>query len=140
MNGFYERILIIDLDGQESSIESLPDDIYRRYLGGKGLGTYLLSHYNPVGVDPMEPGNCLIFCTGPITGSAIWGSCRYGVFTKSPQTGFFSEAYSGGKTPEAIDATGFDAIILRGRCKKPVVLEITPNGAVFRLAEPVQVP
>jgi aldehyde:ferredoxin oxidoreductase len=131
MKGFYERILIVDLNEQESSIESLPEDIYRKYLGGKGLGTFLLSRYNPIGIDPMEPGNCLIFCTGPITGSPIWGSCRYGVFTKSPQTGFYSEAYSGGKTPEAIDATGFDAIILTGRSEKPVVLEINPDGAVF---------
>jgi aldehyde:ferredoxin oxidoreductase len=131
MKGFYERILIVDLNEQESSIESLPEDIYRKYLGGKGLGTYLLSRYNPVGIDPMEPGNCLIFCTGPINGSPIWGSCRYGVFTKSPQTGFYSEAYSGGKTPEAIDATGFDAIILRGRCEKPAVLEINPDGTAF---------
>jgi aldehyde:ferredoxin oxidoreductase len=131
MKGFYERILIVDLNGQKSSIASLPDDISRKYLGGKGLGTYLLSRHNPEGIDPMDPENCLIFATGPITGSSIWGSCRYGVFTKSPQTGFYSEAYSGGKTPEAIDATGFDAIIVRGRCEKPAVLEITPEGAAF---------
>jgi len=131
MKGFYKRILIADLNDRKSAIESLPDSVYEKYLGGKGLGTYLLSQHNPRGVDPLDSGNCLIFCNGPITGSSIWGSSRYGVFTKSPLTGFYSEAYSGGKVPEAIDATGFDAVVLTGTSEKPIVMEISPDGAVF---------
>jgi aldehyde:ferredoxin oxidoreductase len=73
----------------------------------------------------------MIFATGPATGTAVWGACRYGVYTKSPQTGFYSESYSGGKAPEAIDRTGFDAIIIQGKCQKPTVLGIHPEGAEF---------
>ena len=61
----------------------------------------------------------------------MWGGSRYGVYTKSPLTGFYAESYSGGKVPEAIDSTGFDAIILSGRSKTPTVLTITPEGAQF---------
>jgi aldehyde:ferredoxin oxidoreductase len=131
MKGFYGRILKIDLDKKKFNIETVSDDIYDRYLGGKGLASYLLYELNPPNVDPLAPENCLIFATGPVSGSSIWGSCRYGVFTKSPQTGFFSESYSGGRVPEAIDATGYDAIVIQGRCTFPTVMGIYPEGVDF---------
>ena len=131
MSGHYGKILKIDLTDGQFQTQTVPEDIYTRYIGGKGLASYLLYELNPPGVDPLHPDNCLIFATGPITGSKIWGSSRYGVFTKSPQTGLYSESYSGGKVPEAIDATGYDAIVIQGASSKPVVLEITPQGVVF---------
>ncbi len=131
MKGFYGRVLYIDLGRKHVEIKRPGDKIYQTYLGGKGLGTWLLHKHNPPGVDPLSPENCLIFATGPITQSIIWGSSRYGVFTKSPQTGFYSESYSGGKAPEAMDAAGFDAVVLRGACEAPTVLSIHPDGAVF---------
>lgn len=131
MKGFYGRILIVDLTKRSFQIEELPDEIPTRYLGGKGLGSYLLYHRNPQGVDPLSPDNCLIFATGPAMGSLLWGSSRYGVFTKSPQTGFYTESYSGGRVSEAVDATGYDAIIITGESGKPVVLTITPEGTLF---------
>ncbi len=54
-----------------------------------------------IGFPVYSPDNRIIFATGPVSGSRIWGSCRYGVFTKSPQTMLYSESYSGGKAPEA---------------------------------------
>jgi aldehyde:ferredoxin oxidoreductase len=102
-----------------------------RYLGGKGLASYLLYALNPPGVDPLSPDNRLIFATGPITNSRIWGSSRYGVFTKSPQTGFYSESYAGGKVPEAMDSSGFDAIVLFGKARRPTVVLVHPGGAEF---------
>jgi aldehyde:ferredoxin oxidoreductase len=134
MNGFYGRILKVDLNHKKSEIDTLDDAIYEKYLGGKGLASYLLYELNPPGVDPLAPENILIFTTGPLGGSSIWGSCRYGVFTKSPLTGFFTESYSGGKTPDAIDATGFDAVVIQGRCDEPAVLTIHPEGVDFHPA------
>jgi aldehyde:ferredoxin oxidoreductase len=137
MKGFYNRILKIDLTDQSFQIEPLDDEILEKHLGGKGLASYLLYHLNPEQVDPLSPENCLIFATGPTTASAIWGCSRYGVFTKSPQTGFYAESYSGGKVPEAIDSTGFDAIVLQGRSERPVVLSIHPDGAQFHEADDI---
>lgn len=131
VHGFYGRVLEIDVYEKSYKILEIEDKIYQMYFGGKGLSSYLLSQYNPPGVDPLDAENRLIFATGPITGSKIWGSCRYGVFTKSPQTGFYSEAYAGGKVPEAIDASGYDAILLKGKSKNPVVIEISPDQVLF---------
>ncbi|MDX1709404.1 MAG: aldehyde ferredoxin oxidoreductase N-terminal domain-containing protein, partial [Desulfobacterales bacterium] len=100
MNGFHGRILIIDLNHKEVKIEPLADELLAGCLGGKGLATHLLLERNPIGVDPLAPENHLIISTGPFCQSRLWGGSRYGVFTKSPLTGFYAEAYSGGKVPE----------------------------------------
>lgn len=134
MNGFYGRILKINLSEKTYETEQMEDEIYERYLGGKGLASYLLFKLNPPGIDALHPDNCLIFATGPVAGSSIWGSSRYGVFTKSPQTGIYSESYAGGKAPEAIDAAGYDAIVLQGESSQPTVIQISPDGVQFHEA------
>jgi aldehyde:ferredoxin oxidoreductase len=131
MFGFYGRIITIDLSRQTFSIENLPDDLYARLLGGKGLATHLLVERNPQGVDPLSPANHLIIATGPFCQGRLWGGSRYGVFTKSPLTGLYAESYSGGKVPEAIDSAGFDAILLVGKAEHPCVVSIHPEGAEF---------
>jgi len=135
MYGFYGRILKIDLNKEAFSIESIGDHILKTCLGGKGLGTRLLLDHNPPRVDPLSPENHLIFATGPATGSAVWGSCRHGVYTKSPQTGYFSESYSGGTVAEHMSATGFDAIMIHGAAEKPVWLEVCEETVYFHTAE-----
>lgn len=134
MYGQYGRILKINLSEKKYWTESLDEALYDQHLGGKGLASYLLYELNPPGVDPLHPDNCVIFATGPISGSKIWGGCRYGVFTKSPQTGFYAESYSGGKVPEAIDSTGYDAIVIKGKSAEPTVLSIYPEEVVFHEA------
>jgi aldehyde:ferredoxin oxidoreductase len=131
MFGYYGRILTIDLSSKTVGIESVSDDYLSGCLGGKGLATRLLLQRNPGGVDPLSPGNHLIIATGPLCQSRIWGASRYGVFTKSPLTGFYAESYSGGRVPEAIDAAGFDAVMLVGKSEKPCVVSIHPDGAEF---------
>ncbi|GLI33017.1 aldehyde ferredoxin oxidoreductase family protein [Desulforhabdus amnigena] len=129
MQGFYGRILFVDLSSKTFRIEPIADEILSDHLGGKGLATKLLLDGNPPGVDPFSPENQLIFATGPFCQSRIWGASRYGVFTKSPLTGLYLESYSGGKVPEAIDAAGFDAVVFTGRAARPTVASIHPDGA-----------
>lgn len=134
MHGFYGRILIVDLKKRRSRVEGVDRDLLIRFLGGKGLGSYLLSVLAPAGVDPLSPENPVIFATGPVCGTVVWGGSRYGVFSKSPQTGFYAESYSGGRIPEAMDAAGYDAVVLSGRSNAPVVVEIHPTGTGFHEA------
>jgi aldehyde:ferredoxin oxidoreductase len=135
MKGFYGKLLKIDITDQSFEEKAIKEEVFEKYLGVKGLGAYLLNKYNPPQVPPLDPENNLIFCTGPTASSRVWGSSRYGVFTKSPLTGFFSESYSGGKVPEAIDAVGYDAIIINGQSKTPIVLSIEPGKVIFNNGE-----
>lgn len=130
MKGIYGRILIIDVSARTSRVEAL--DTGRLPLpGGKALGTRLLLEMNPPEVEPLSPENHLIITTGPVCGTAAWGGSRYGVYAKSPLTGFFAESYSGGRTPEAIDRAGFDAVVIKGASDTLLALAVHPDGCDF---------
>ena len=134
MNGFYNRALHINLSQGSFEGESFSDEIYQKYLGGKGLATYLLLNNTEAGVDPLSEGNVLIFAIGPATDTKVWGSSRHGVFTKSPLTGLYAESYSGGSVAEPISRTGYDAVVIKGASKNPIYLEISNEGVMFHNA------
>jgi len=135
MKGFFNRILKINLDEQSFSVQELSDQDLEQGLGGKGLATRLLLDNNPVKVDPLSADNHLIIALGPVTDSSIYGSCRHGIYTKSPQTGLYAESYSGGKAAESISRTGYDAVIVRGASKEPVFLEVSDEKVRFHSAQ-----
>jgi len=135
MHGFFNTVLRINLTRQSYEIQMIKDAVLRRSLGGKGLATYLLLRHNPPGVDPLSPDNHLIFANGPTAGTATWGSSRHGVFTKSPQTGFYSESYAGGKVADHISSTGFDAIVFHGAADKPIWVEVHEDSVFFHPAD-----
>ena len=131
MKGFFQKVLRVDLTNRTTEVESLDDGLLRRYLGGKGLAAHVLLDRNSAKVDPFSPENQLIIALGPVTDSAIYGSCRHGLFTKSPLTGFFGESYSGGRLAVPISRTGYDAIVIEGASHEPVWLEITDTDVKF---------
>ena len=134
MKGFFNQLLRIDLSKQKSSVEPIPESILRSYLGGKGLGSYLLLKENSPRVDPFSPENRLIITMGPLADTLFYGSSRYAVFTKSPQTGIYSESYSGGKVTLFLSRTGYDAIIIQGKANRPIFLEISDQEVIFHPA------
>jgi aldehyde:ferredoxin oxidoreductase len=134
MKGFFNQLLRINLSHQKSTVEPIPESVLRSYLGGKGLGSYLLLKENPPHIDPFSPENRLIITSGPLADTPFYGSSRYSVFTKSPQTGIYSESYSGGKITLSLSRTGYDAIIIEGKSKRPIFLEISDQEVVFHSA------
>lgn len=131
MEGFFKKYLVIDVSVKTWKAVSLGDSELRETLGGKGLATRLLLQRNPAGVDPLAPENQLIFALGPATDSPIYGSCRHGIFSKSPLTGFYGESYSGGRVAIPMSRTGYDAIVLAGASETPVWIEVTDTGVRF---------
>ncbi len=134
MNGFYNMVLRVNASEQSFDLMEIPDELLEKILGGKGLATHLLLEHNPPGVDPLAPENHFILAAGPVTGTAIWGSCRHGIFTKSPQTGFYSESYSGGTVADFIGATGYDAVMIHGASAEPVWIEVSDRDIRFHPA------
>jgi aldehyde:ferredoxin oxidoreductase len=131
MKGFYNRLLRVDLSKKKATVEPIPESVLRSYLGGKGLGSFLLLKENPPHIDPFSPKNRLIFTLGPLADTPFYGSSRYAVFTKSPQTGIYSESYSGGKITAPLSRAGYDAIIIQGKSEDPVFLEVSDKNVVF---------
>ncbi|MBE9571544.1 MAG: aldehyde:ferredoxin oxidoreductase, partial [Proteobacteria bacterium] len=137
MKGFFQKILVINLSNKRYEDKVIPNQVYRDFLGGKGLATYLLLKRNKPKVNPLSPENALIISLGPTSDTQIWGSSRYGIYTKSPLTGIFAESYSGGKVAESMSRTGYDAVVLEGAASQPLFLEINDDGVAFRDAKQI---
>ena len=59
-------MLTIDLSKRSFAVEEIPDTIIRQYIGGRGLGAYLLYKLVPAKADPLGAGQSrLIFTAGP---------------------------------------------------------------------------
>lgn len=135
MQGWAGKILDINLT--DSSVETVPLDreMARLFLGGRGLGVRLLWDLVGPEVEPLSPENALIFTTGPITASSSQTSNRFNVSSKSPLTNTILHANSGGWWGMQFKRTGYDALIVRGKAEKPVLIEITPEGVQIKDAE-----
>ena len=135
MKWYYGKLLRVNLAEKSYTVDELPEELFTNYLGGRGLGSYLLLEHVQADIDPLSEENKVIFTNGFTTGTSMFGSSRYAVFTKSPQTGLFGEATSGGKVAPALHSTGYDAIILEGASAAPVYLEINDREVIFHSAE-----
>ena len=138
MKGMWGQILTIDLSTQKCEYEKLDESIYRKYLGGKGLGIYLLTERLKKNTHPLSPENLFIIATGPATTTNVWGQNRYAVISKSPATNGYGESYCGGKLAPKIKGIGVDAIILRGKAKDLTYLVLGENKVEFKSAKDIK--
>jgi len=134
MNGWYGKVLRVDLTNQTHTIESVAPQFAKDYIGGRGWAIkYLMDGMDPK-EDALSPKNMLIFATGPLTGSPAPTGNRYMVVTKSPLTGVLTNSNSGGDFPTWMKRTGFDLFIFVGRAETPVYLWVTDDHVEIRPA------
>lgn len=126
---FMGKIVRVNLSEGKISEEEIPEDWARKFLGGIGIGTKYLYEEVPKGADPLGPENKLIFMSGPLTGTISPSAGRYDVVCKSPMTGTWGHANSGGNWAQRLKGSGFDGVILEGVSPKPVYLKIQDGKA-----------
>jgi aldehyde:ferredoxin oxidoreductase len=136
-SGFMGKILWVDLTTKEIREEQLDDKFCRDYIGGYGIGAKLLFDRLPAGVDPLGPRNILGFMMGPATGTAALGASRYTVVGKSPLTGGWGDANSGGDFGPYFKWAGYDGVFFTGISDSPVYLLIDNGTAVLNDASSV---
>ena len=81
--------------------------------------------------EPLGPGNILGFVVGPLTGTGIHGA-RYQVVAKSPITGGWGDANSGGSLAAELKAAGYDGVFFSGISAKPVYLFLNDGKAELK--------
>jgi len=118
--GYVGKIAWIDLTKGIVTVKELEERIAREYLGGKGLGSYLLYSTLDPHINPYDPRNILIFMTGPLTGTTFPAVARAAVITKSPMTGTFLDSYSGGYFGPQMKYAGYDVLVITGKASDPV--------------------
>ncbi len=126
------KMLWVDLSKGELKDEALDEKLCREFIGGYGIGARLLYSRQKGGVDPLGPENTLGFTTGPITGTAVPFGSRYAVVTKSPLTGGWGDANSGGDFGAYLKFAGYDNVFFTGISEKPVYLFIKDGKAELR--------
>jgi aldehyde:ferredoxin oxidoreductase len=131
-NGYWDRILHVDLSSGRTWVESLGEAFWRRQLGGRTLIAHYLLLEVPVGADPLGPDNVLVFAAGILTGLPFPGAGRHSVGAKSPLTGAFGEAEAGGFWGAELRHAGWDGIVVRGRADRPVYLWIKDDQVEVR--------
>ena len=122
MHGFHGAYWRFDLTTGRGARVPLPRPVLRGYLGGAGLGTWLLHREAPVGVDPLAPEAPIVFAFSPLVGTPLTTSAKFAVVAKSPLTGFVCDALASSRFAIEGKRLGVDAIVLVGRCEEPSVL------------------
>jgi aldehyde:ferredoxin oxidoreductase len=128
---FNGKMLNVDLSSGQTRREEFPDEFYRKYIGGYGIGARLMLDRVPVGADPLGPENMLGFFPGLLTGTPLFGQ-RYQVVTKSPLTGGWGDANCGGNVGPFMKHAGWDGVMLFGQSAAPVYLLIQDDRAELR--------
>ncbi|CAB1065954.1 Tungsten-containing aldehyde:ferredoxin oxidoreductase (EC [Olavius sp. associated proteobacterium Delta 1] len=125
--GYAGKIAFVDLTRGEIQTETLDQDLARQYIGGQGLGARILFERQKKGIDPLGPENILGFTTGPLTGTKTPTGGRYMAVCKSPLTGGWGDANSGGFFGSELKAAGWDAVFVSGMAPSPQYLMVTDD-------------
>ncbi|HUJ90829.1 MAG TPA: aldehyde ferredoxin oxidoreductase family protein [Syntrophorhabdales bacterium] len=122
------KIAFIDLSEQSAKVESIPAELRRKFLGGRGLNMWLLSRHYSRQLDPFSPENPLIFGAGLLSGTFGFGS-RLNITSKSPESGHLGDTNMGGEFAAELVKAGFSHLVITGKSEKPVYLSVK-NGAL----------
>src|SRR6266516_8055709 len=129
--GYFGRALVVDAGAGTAHTLPLPDELLRAYIGGAGLGTWLMHRLGPPGVDPLAPAAPLAFVFSPLVGTPLTTSAKFAVVAKSPLTGMLNDALASSHFAISGKLTGHDAIVMHGACQEPSVLLVDAEGARF---------
>jgi aldehyde:ferredoxin oxidoreductase len=133
--GYMGKILWVNLTTGKIEVEKPEASLYRDFIGGYGIGSKILYDRMKPGVDPLGPDNILGLLTGPFTGTPIPAGARYAAVAKSPLTGGWGDANSGGFFGPYLKFAGFDGVFFTGISPRPVYLLIDEGQAELKDAE-----
>jgi aldehyde:ferredoxin oxidoreductase len=154
--GYRGRWAWVDLTSRTVRIEPADPEIYRRYIGGRGVQAFLLQqHLKRLGSlrDPLAPENRIVIGSAAANDTPIptagRGSCSFiGTMTRSPDPapwvpghkpvyGLITHSSAGGLFHNMLKRAGFDQVIIDGRAERPVRL-LVEEGRVSILDAEVE--
>jgi aldehyde:ferredoxin oxidoreductase len=127
--GFFGKVLEVDLASGRIAPKKLEPETMADYVGGRGLATQLFWDEIEPTSDPLSSDNIIVVATSPLVGTKAPTSCRGHMVFKSPLTGKIGSSNCGGTWGNMFKATGFDAIVIKGKAPSPVMIDISPEKA-----------
>jgi len=130
--GYIGKMLFVNLNDGTIQQEELSEDLARNFIGGYGIGARIMYERMKATADPLGPDNIFGLGTGPLTLAGTVSSCRFTAMGKSPLTGYWGDANSGGNFAIAQRASGYDMLFFEGKAEHPVYLMITNGKAELK--------
>jgi len=127
--GYHGRYLRIDVSGGSGEYLPIGEDVLREYLGGSGLGVWLLLQEGAAQFDPLAPEAPIVFAFSPLVGSPLTTSAKFAVVSKSPLTGRINDSLASSGFAIAGKRCGCDAIVIVGRVPELSLLIIDEKNA-----------
>jgi len=135
MFGWTGVFLQVSLSKNKAVAESYDASLAPNFLGGRGFAAKILWDKLAIGIDPLSPENKLIFAAGPLTGFGLPNSGKLVVAAKSPLTGGYGDGNIGTLAAVQMRKAGYDAVIIDGKAKAPVILHVKNKTAEFIAAK-----
>lgn len=135
MFGYHGQYLWVNLSDGSSRVEPIAESTLRKSVGGVGLAVELLAKETEAGVDPLSVEGATAITFSPLVGTPLTTSAKFCVAGKSPLTQRFNDALASSTFAIRGKRTGYDAILLTGRCQFPSVLLIDESGVRLEPAE-----
>ncbi|QGG49225.1 aldehyde ferredoxin oxidoreductase family protein [Heliorestis convoluta] len=132
MKAYVGTILRINLTTKTITKEAIDPEMAQKFVGGRGLATYMLAQEIDPAIDALSPENKIFIATGPLTGTNAPTSGRYMVVTKAPLTGTIACSNSGGYWGPELKNAGYDMVVLEGKAENPVYISIVDNEVEIR--------
>ncbi|MGL4606654.1 MAG: aldehyde ferredoxin oxidoreductase family protein [Eubacteriaceae bacterium] len=106
-----------------------------KYIGGKGIAARILYDLIDESIDPLGEDNVIVVSTGPMTGTGAPSSSRFNISTISPLTKILVSSNCGGDLGLQLKRCGYDALVIRGKSKERVYLDISETGIEIKNAD-----
>ena len=136
MYGWMGKVLHVNLCTGEHFVETPKQEVYEKYIGGKGLSGYYLRDFVKLPCDSADMR--LLFFTGPLVGTLSPTSGRMCVMSRSPLTGTVCDCSCGGTLGVQIKRAGFDGIVVSGKSTGLCGIEIVDSRVRIVDAQPLE--
>lgn len=129
--GYTGTILKVDLSNGNITRLST-DDYSARFLGGRRIAAKIYWDGVSPEVRAFDPGNYLIFMTGPLAGFTRFAGSRWQLCGKSPEMEpeSFSCANFGGSWEAWLKFAIYDGLVVTGKAERPVYIFIDEKDTV----------
>lgn len=131
MGVVFAKILRVNLTTKAVAEESA-QKYEERFIGGRGVNSFILFNEVKPETEPFDPENYLIFGAGPLAGSAFPSSAFTIIGAKNVFTNGINWASAGGHFASELRHAGWGNIVISGKSPKPVYLYIKDDHVEIR--------
>ena len=136
-SGYMDKVAMLNLSTQEVKDYPWSDEDREQYIGGRAMASKIMSDCLKGNESALSEENLIVITTGPLTGTGAPCSNHFNISALSPVTGAVTYASCGGEFGYYLKKAGYDALIIKGKCKEPMWVEIQSGKFEFNKAKTV---